>query len=97
MNTLLTGAFSYTEEQILKLQQMGLEVDFLQYETDNITHYEKYDAVVCNGLFLHHDIKKFTKMAEKSALPQSMNGMSCWWQKPERRPRKEPSLYRLGL
>lgn len=63
MNLLLTGAFPYTQEQIASLQNLGCAVYFLQYESDALplpaaeTH-----ATVCNGLFLHHAIDKFTRL-----------------------------------
>lgn len=61
-NLLLTGSFAYTKNQIFSLKELGWNVDFLQFEENAITAYEKYDAVVCNGLFLHHDIKKFRNL-----------------------------------
>ncbi|MBQ4109876.1 MAG: hydroxyacid dehydrogenase [Clostridia bacterium] len=62
MKLLLTGAFNYTEEQRNKIEKLGFEIDFLQFEKDEIANPEKYDAVVCNGLFLYHDVKKFTNL-----------------------------------
>ena len=62
MNLLITGAYQYTQKQMDVLKEMFSEVDFLQYEKDDVINPEKYDAVICNGLFLHHDIKKFTNL-----------------------------------
>jgi len=62
MKILLTGAFSYTENQLEILQNMGLDIDFLQYEKDKLDNCEIYDAVVCNGLFLYNDIEKFKNL-----------------------------------
>ena len=59
---LLTGAYPYTEQQFADLRQLGCEIDFLQQEADAIENCQNYDGVVCNGLFLHHDIKNFTKL-----------------------------------
>ena len=59
---LLTGAFSYSDKQIQLLKQLGFDIDFLQMETEPIQSYEKYNAIVCNGLFLHHNIKKFKNL-----------------------------------
>ena len=61
MKILLTGAYSYTDEHIEKIENLGFETDFVQYEKDEIL-YEEYDGVICNGLFLHHDIDNFTKL-----------------------------------
>ena len=37
-------------------------ITFLQFEKDEVINPEIYDAVVCNGLFLYNDIKKFTNL-----------------------------------
>lgn len=62
MKVLLTGAFAYTAQQFSALEKIGIDIDFLQYEKDEISECEKYDAVVCNGLFLHHNIEKFKNL-----------------------------------
>lgn len=59
---LLTGAYPYTEQQFAVLRQLGCEVTFLQQEADKIEDCQSYDGVICNGLFVHHDIKKFEKL-----------------------------------
>lgn len=59
---LLTGAFSYKNHHIQLLKQLDFDIDFLQTESEPIQAYEKYNAVICNGLFLHHDIKKFKNL-----------------------------------
>lgn len=59
---LLTGAYTYTEQQFAALRQLGCEIDFLQQEADMIADCAKYDAVICNGLFVHHDIAKFENL-----------------------------------
>lgn len=62
MKLLLTGAYPYTPEQIKIIETMGHTVVFLQQESDLIAEPETYDGVICNGLFLHHDIAAFTKL-----------------------------------
>ncbi len=63
MNLLLTGCFAYTEEQFQKLKCLGYNIQFLQQESDTLPiPAEEVDAVVCNGLFLHHDIENFTRL-----------------------------------
>lgn len=62
MNILLTGAFKYSEDNARKISAMGFGVEFLQYETDKVEHPEKYDAVICNGLFLYNDIEAFSRL-----------------------------------
>ena len=60
MKLLVTGAFSGAREQIEKL---GHKVIFMQQESDNLPcDYSEVEGVVCNGLFLHHDIKKFSNL-----------------------------------
>lgn len=59
---LLTGAFQYSREQKQRIVDLGSNVDFQQYEKDIVENSEKYDAVICNGLFLYNDIKKFTNL-----------------------------------
>lgn len=60
---LLTGAYKWTNDKIQAVKDLGFEADFiaderLPFEND----LSKYDAVVCNGLFLYNDIKKFTNL-----------------------------------
>lgn len=59
---LLTGAYPYTEQQFTALRQLGCVIDFVQQEADAIDACAKYDAVICNGLFVYHDIKKFENL-----------------------------------
>ena len=61
MNLLVTGAWSSAKTNIQKLEQLGHNVIFLQYEQDELPcAYEWVEGVVCNGLFLTHPIEKFT-------------------------------------
>ena len=63
MNLLLTGAFAYTHEQIERLIQLGYCVHFMQQEAEELPlPASKVVAVVCNGLFLHHDIESFSRL-----------------------------------
>lgn len=63
MNLLITGAWSDGKNHISKLKKMGHTVLFQQYETDElICPYEWVEGVVCNGLFLTHDIGKFINL-----------------------------------
>lgn len=63
MNLLLTGAFGYSEEQKIKLRSLGCDIYFMQYETGELPLAAKdIDAVVCNGLFLYHDLEKFENL-----------------------------------
>ena len=62
MKLLLTGAFNYSDENLKALSDLGMDITFLQFEKDEVINPQAYDAVVCNGLFLHNDIKKFTNL-----------------------------------
>mgnify|MGYP003433900492 CR=1 FL=1 len=63
MNLLVTGAWSSAKTNIQKLEQLGHNVIFLQYEQDELPcAYEWVEGVVCNGLFLTHPIEKFTNL-----------------------------------
>lgn len=62
MKLLITGAFALNEKFKLELQNLGFEISFHQYEKEQVDTPQKYDAVICNGLFLYNDIKKFTNL-----------------------------------
>lgn len=63
MKLLVTGAFSGTKEQLKQIEKLGHNVIFMQQESDNLPcDYSEVEGVICNGLFLHHDIKKFSNL-----------------------------------
>lgn len=63
MNLLLTGCFNYSEEQIEVLRSLGFSIYFMQYEKEMLPiDAAEVDAVVCNGLFLSHDIDSFHRL-----------------------------------
>lgn len=60
---LLTGAFQYSEEQLEIIENLGWEITFVQNELEEVDFpVDEFEAVVCNGLFLHNDIRKFKKL-----------------------------------
>ncbi len=60
---LITGAFKYTQEQYNELVDLGYEIVFVQNENDELpTEAYNVDTIICNGLFLHHDIDKFPNL-----------------------------------
>ncbi len=63
MKLLMTGAFNCTAEQKLNIEKLGCEVMFQQMENEPLSQ-EMFlaDAVICNGLFLHNDLDKFTNL-----------------------------------
>ena len=60
MKILLTGAYKYTEGQLSRLKAMGADFLYVEDEREELSFdVSAVDAVVCNGLFLYNDIKKF--------------------------------------
>lgn len=63
MKLLVTGAWNCTNEQLNSLKSIGNEILFLQNEADELPDgATDADGIICNGLFLHHDIRKFRKL-----------------------------------
>ena len=63
MNLLVTGAWASAKDNIEKLQNLGHKVSFLQQEKDNLPcKYEWVKGIIGNGIFLYHDISKFTNL-----------------------------------
>lgn len=63
MKLLVTRAFGYKPSQLEALESLGLELYFQQNESDTMSlSPEQIDGVVCNGLFLYHDIDGFTRL-----------------------------------
>lgn len=57
---LLTGAYSYSKEQLDKIEQLGWNITFVQNELEALDiDVREFDAVVCNALFLYNDISEF--------------------------------------
>lgn len=63
MKLLITGAWKHTDEQISELKSMGYDVIFMADERGELpVKAEEIEAIVCNGLFLYHDIKNFSSL-----------------------------------
>ncbi len=63
MRLLITGAWKYTADQISLIKSMGHSIVILQDESqDLLIPYENIDGVICNSLFLHHNIEAFTSL-----------------------------------
>lgn len=63
MNLLVTGAWNHAQDHFEALAKWDCKVSFLQNEKDELPiPYEEVEGVICNGLFLHHDINKFTNL-----------------------------------
>ena len=63
MKLLITGAWSFTSEQLKQIESMGHSVVFMKNESEELPcKYEEIEGVICNGLFLHHPIEKFSSL-----------------------------------
>lgn len=63
MNLLVTGAWSGAKENIKKLEVLGHQICFMQFEGEKLPcSYEWVEGVICNGLFLTHNIEKFLNL-----------------------------------
>lgn len=63
MNLLITGAWAEAGAYLARIESMGYAVQYMEHETDTLPcAYEWVEGVVCNGLFLHHSISRFTDL-----------------------------------
>ena len=63
MKVIITGAIKGEDKIIEVIRERGNEVFFMQNENGELPISPcEVDGVVCNGLFLYHDIKKFTSL-----------------------------------
>lgn len=63
MKILLTGAFPWTADQINILKNLGYEILFVEREDSVLSNEEKaVDFVICNWLFVHHNIEEFKNL-----------------------------------
>lgn len=63
MKLLITGAWNASKKQLHEIEMLGHEIIWHQQEKDPLPiSCEDIEAVICNGLFLHHPIEKFTSL-----------------------------------
>lgn len=63
MNLLITGALPKDEELFNKLESYNYKIYYQQFEKDKlVVDPVLIEAIICNGFFLYHDIKKFTNL-----------------------------------
>lgn len=62
MNVLVTGAFQLNSEELAELETVGHRVLVHPDERIPVERPERYEAVVCNGLFLYNPIERFTNL-----------------------------------
>lgn len=62
MNVLVTGAFQLNSEELAALESAGHRAFVHPDERIPVEQPERYEAVVCNGLFLYNPIERFTNL-----------------------------------
>lgn len=62
MNILITGAFQLNSGELAALEALGHHVSVQPDERMPTEHPERYDAVVCNNLFQHNPIERFSAL-----------------------------------
>ena len=62
MNVLVTGAFQLNSGEREQLEAAGHKVFIHGDERAPVDYPERYEAVVCNGLFLYNSIERFTSL-----------------------------------
>lgn len=62
MNVLVTGAFQLNSEELAVLEAAGHKVFTHPDERTPVEQPERYEAAVCNGLFLYNPIERFTNL-----------------------------------
>lgn len=63
MNLLITGAWKDGKEHLSDFTKCGHDVVFMRNESDALPCAAEWvEGVVCNGLFLHHNIERFVKL-----------------------------------
>lgn len=62
MNVLVTGAFQLNSEELAALEAAGHRVFTHPDERSPVEQPERYEAIVCNGLFLYNPIERFANL-----------------------------------
>lgn len=62
MNLLVTGAYELNGSELAELEAAGYCVTVLNNERTPVERPERYEAVVCNSLFLHQPIEAFPNL-----------------------------------
>ncbi|MBQ6360938.1 MAG: hydroxyacid dehydrogenase [Lachnospiraceae bacterium] len=76
MNLLITGSFSLSPEDELRLKGCGYHITKIEREdAEHIPDSNIYDIVVCNFLFIHHDINEFRNLKAVQLLSAGTDRM----------------------
>ncbi len=60
MKALITCAFPLAEDELAQLNSLGLQITWHADELRPVSRPELYEAVICNALFMHQPIERFT-------------------------------------
>lgn len=73
MNLLFAGNYQLDEKKICELEQLGVNVTIMKEENFPLSvKPEEIDAIVCNWLFVNHNISQFTKLKYVQLLSAGM-------------------------
>ena len=63
MHLMITGAWEDAQNHISGIESNGHSTVFMKNEADTLPcEYAWPEGIICNGLFLHHDIEKFVNL-----------------------------------
>lgn len=78
MRVLLTGAFPWAVDQLDALKNLGYEILYVEREDSVLSDDEKSaDIVICNWLFVHHNIEEFKNLKYIQLLSAGLDRVPC--------------------
>lgn len=76
MNLLFAGNYHLDDRKLQELKQLGIQVHIMKEENSILpVEPKKIDAVVCNWLFVNHDIRQFTNLKFVQLLSAGLERM----------------------
>ncbi len=74
MNLLIAGNIKFTKEELLAIRNYGYDITINEKENASyIPNAQEYDLVICNFLFVNHDIKLFKKLKAVQLLSAGLD------------------------
>ena len=74
LKLLVAGNTGLTNQELDKIRSMGFIIDVMERETSALTATD-YDVVICNFLFVNHDIRLFTDLKAVQLLSAGIDRM----------------------
>ena len=74
LKLLISGNTTFTEQEIKKINAMDYSVDVIEHEMQKPKETD-YDVVICNFLFVNHDIKEFHNLKAVQLLSAGLDRM----------------------